>query len=240
MAATNKPEPTLADIMENIISIKATLTDIQTKISNLEKLEHKINEIQENQDKFNFRVVQVEESQEYISKCFEKQQGDIDKILATNTRLEKENIQLNSSINNLRTLFYSEQEKRIQLEQYGRREMSEVSGIPVKENENCIDIIKRLGSLIGLNVNNSIEIAHRIKNGDIIVKFRDRPSRDSLFRAKDKLNGKTTKDLEFNEEKFIYINESLAFDTKILLFNVRQKCKELGFKKSSPTMESLK
>ena len=42
--------------------------------------------------------------------------------------------------------------------------MIEVSGIPVKENENCIDIIKRLGSLIGLNVNNSIEIAHRIKN----------------------------------------------------------------------------
>ena len=90
MAATNKPEPTLADIMENIISMKATLTDVQTKISNLEKLEHKINEIKENQDKFTFRVVQVEESQEYISKCFEKQHGDIDKILATNTRLEKE------------------------------------------------------------------------------------------------------------------------------------------------------
>ena len=174
--------------------------------------------------------MQVEESQEYISKCFEKQQGDIDKILATNTRLEKENIQLNSSINNHCTLFYSEQEKRIQLEQYGRREMIEVSGIPVKKNENCIDIIKRLGSL-GLNVNNSIEIAHRLKNGDIIVKFRDRPSRDSLFRAKDKLKGKTTKDLEFNEEKFIYINESLAFDIKKLLFNFRQKCKELGIKK---------
>ena len=187
MAATNKPEPTLADIMENIISMKATLTDVQTKISNLEKLEHKINEIKENQDKFNFRVVQVEESQEYISKCFEKQHGDIDKILATNTRLEKENIQLNSSINNLHTLFYSEQEKRIQLEQYGRQEMIEVSGIPVIENENPIDIIKRLGSLISLNVNNSIEIAHHIKNGDIIVKFRDRPSRDSLFRAKDRI-----------------------------------------------------
>ena len=109
--------------------------------------------------------------------------------------------------------------------------MIEVSGIPVKENENCTDIIKRLGSLIGLNVHNSIEIAHRIKNGDIIVKFRDRPSRDTLFRAKDKLKGKTTKDLELNEEKFIYINESLAFDTTKLLFNVRQKCKELGIKK---------
>ena len=56
MAATNKPEPTLADIMENTTSMKATLTDVQTKISNLEKLGHKINEIKENQDKFNERI----------------------------------------------------------------------------------------------------------------------------------------------------------------------------------------
>ena len=35
----------------------------------------------------------------------------------------------------------------------------------------------------------------------------------------------------FYEERFIYINKSLAFDTKKLLYNVRQKCKELGIKK---------
>ena len=35
----------------------------------------------------------------------------------------------------------------------------------------------------------------------------------------------------FKEERFIYINESLAFDNKKLLFNVRQKCRELGIKK---------
>ena len=48
MAVANKVEPTLADILENIVSMKETLVDVQTKISNLEKLEHKINEINEN------------------------------------------------------------------------------------------------------------------------------------------------------------------------------------------------
>ena len=156
---------------------------------------------------------------------------DIDKLLSSNKRLEKENVQLNNNLNKLYTLFYSEQEKRIQLEQYGRREMIEVSGIPSKDNENCVNIIKNICNLIDLNIENSIEIAHRIKNGDIIVKFRDRPSRDTLFRCKDKLKGKSTKDLGFKEERFIYINESLAFDNKKLLFNVRQKCRELGIKK---------
>ena len=109
--------------------------------------------------------------------------------------------------------------------------MIEVSGIPSEDSENCVNIIKNICNLIDLNVENSIEIAHRIKNGDIIVKFRDRPSRNTLFRCKDKLKGKSTKDLGFKEERFIYINESLAFDNKKLLFNVRQKCRELGIKK---------
>ena len=52
-----------------------------------------------------------------------------------------------------------------------------------------------------------------------------------MFRCKDKLKGKSTKDLGFKEERFIYINESLAFDNKKLLFNVRQKYRELGIKK---------
>ena len=131
MAVAKKVEPTLADILEDIVSMKETLVDVQTKISNLEKVEHKINEINENQNKFNSRVLQVEKSQEHISQCFNKQQMDIDKLLSSNKRLEKENVQLNNNLNKLYTHFYSEQEKRIQLEQYGRREMIEVSGIPL-------------------------------------------------------------------------------------------------------------
>ena len=41
----------------------------------------------------------------------------------------------------------------------------------------------------------NIEIAHRIKNGSIIVKFSDRPSTDELFTKKVNLKGITTADL---------------------------------------------
>ena len=99
-----------------------------------QKNQNTINEINENQNKFNSRVLQVEKSQEHISQCFDKQQVDIDKLLSSNKRLEKENVQLNNNLNKLYTLFYSEQEKRIQLEQYGRREIIEVSGIPLQLN----------------------------------------------------------------------------------------------------------
>ena len=86
--------------------MKETLVDVQTKISNLEKLE--INEINENQNNFNSRVLQVEKSQEHISQCFDKEQVGIDKLLSSNKRLEKENVQLNNNLINLYTLFYSE------------------------------------------------------------------------------------------------------------------------------------
>ena len=48
------------------------------------------------------------------------------KITKSNKYLEDENVQLNTRIINLEKLVSSEQEKRIQLEQYGRREMFEV------------------------------------------------------------------------------------------------------------------
>ena len=104
MAVANKVEPTLADILENIVNMKEILVDVQTKISNLEKLEYKINEINENQNKFNSRVLQVAKSQKHISQCFDKQQVDIDKLLSSNKRLEKENVQLNNNLNKLYTL----------------------------------------------------------------------------------------------------------------------------------------
>ena len=93
MAVANK-----ANTLENIVSMKETLVDVKTKISNLEKLEHKINEINENQNKFNSRILQVEKSQEHISQCFDKQQVDTDKLLSSNKRLEKENVQLNNNL----------------------------------------------------------------------------------------------------------------------------------------------
>ena len=77
----------------------------------------------------------------------------------------------------------------------------------------------------------NIEIAHRIKNGDILVKFKDRPARDKVYEGKRLLKGYTTQDLGFEEKRYIFINESLSFDTRLLMKETMEKCKELGLKR---------
>ena len=61
------------------------------------------------------------------------------------------------------------------------------------------------------------------------MKFKDRPSRDALFANKYNLKEKSTKDLGFSSENSIFINELLLFDTKKFLFDVRNKCRRMGY-----------
>ena len=68
-----------------------------------------------------------------------------------------------------------------------------------------------------------IEIAHRIKNGSIVVKSSDRPSRDELFAKKVNLKGITNADLGLSgDENSVFINEPLVFEAKKLLYKVKQ------------------
>ena len=90
--------------------------------------------------------------------------------------------------------------------------MLEISCIPMAKDENCTDIVYKLCQITLNNIKKSkIEVSHRTKNGDIIVKFKDRPSRDALFVNKYNLKEKSTKDLGFSSENSIFINESLSF-----------------------------
>ena len=63
------------------------------------------------------------------------------------------------------------------------------------------------------------------------MKFTDRPTCDQLYAKQANLKEKSIKDMGFQNETSIYLNESLLFDTKGLLYEVRKKCKTLGYKK---------
>ena len=100
------------------------------------------------------------------------------------------------------------------MEQYGRREMLVGTGIPHKDAESCIYIIYKICELASTNIKKSkIEIAHRMKNGVIIIKIKDRPGRDLLQSCKLKLREKSIKDFGYRNGAPIYINDSLSFDT---------------------------
>ena len=125
--------------------------------------------------------VPLEESQDFLSKRYEEQDKNIEEIKNTNSRLQKENDILQNKINTLTKDLAEEQLKRNSLEQYSRRKMIEISGIPDEHNEDCIELAHPVCKLAAVDIKKKkIEIAHRIKNGDIIVKFTDQPTQDQL------------------------------------------------------------
>ena len=183
----------------------------------------------------------LEGRQDFLSKCYEEQDKNIEEIKNSNSRLRKENDILWNKVNLLTKGLVEEQLKRNNLEQYGRREMIEISGISHEQNEDCIELAHQVCKLAAVDIKKKkIEIAHRIKNGDIIVKFTDRLTRDQLYVNRVNLKNKSIKDIGFHIETSIYLNESLSFGTKGLLYEVRKKCNTLGYKKIITDNEIIK
>ena len=220
-------EPTLTDIMAKLGCITDVMQKLEGITNSVNKIENRLSKLEEIQTK----VIEVEKSQEYLGNKFEEQRAEFKGIKKENEQLRKENKELMNKVNNIERKMETEKQKRIQLEQYGRRDQIEISGIPQMENEDCKIITKSICQKLKATIEDSkIEIAHRITNGNIIVKFQDRVIRDEIYRQKYKLKDISIKDLGYGNEGKIYINESLAFDTKKLLKEVRSKCKELGYK----------
>ena len=61
------------------------------------------------------------------------------------------------------------------------RKMFEISGIPVAQDENCTDIVYKLCQITSTDTKKLILKSHRTKNGDIIVKFKDRPQGQTWY-----------------------------------------------------------
>ena len=99
--------------------------------------------------------------------------------------------------------------------------MIEVSGIPKSHREDGREIIYKICELPSVDIKKSkIEIPHTFKNGDIIVKFKDKISHELVYNNQSKLKEKSNKDLGFIKESSIFINESLSFDNKKLLYDI--------------------
>ena len=97
------------------------------------------------------------------------------------------------------------------------------------QDENCTNIVYKRCKITSTDITKTkTEVSHRTKNGDI-VKFKDRPSCDALFVNKYNLKEKSTKGLEFSSKNSIFINESLSFDTKKFLFDIRNKCRTFEY-----------
>ena len=131
------------------------------------------------------------------------------------------------------------------MEQYIRRECLEIKGIPVLDDEDTNEIVRKIGDLIDVDISeDDISVSHRLptkKNGasskqtydpTIIVKFVRRDVRDELYKARKTLRDFNTKDLSFerHEPRNIYVNESLTRKNREIFNKCLQKKKELQYK----------
>jgi DNA repair exonuclease SbcCD ATPase subunit len=168
---------------------------------------------------------EIEKSQKFLSKEFDNFKQ---KLQSTNKDLNEVSIKvknLENQTSQLEDHYYNTEVALDELQQYNRRDCIEMSGIPVLPDENPTKLALELGKLIGHNIEEShISTAHRLPNTSktkdrMIVQFVRRATKDKIYRSKNYLAGKTSKDLPSVAQEFgksinsankIYINESLT------------------------------
>ena len=228
----------LTEMTATISSLAENLKEYKAEMAN------RINVIESN-------VTKIDESQKFIAEQYDKSKTTMDNLIKKNTQLDKENKEMNGRIKELEHKFEQEKISRIEQAQYQRRNMLEIYGIPVTENENCVDIIDKLANLAKIEKfnRNMVEVAHRIGTKQlaaIIMMFKDRNDRDNFYAQKAKIrklhvNQILSQDEETikkypeenekrNPDTFIFVNESLTPENKELMRETRNKAKEKSYK----------
>lgn len=171
---------------------------------------------------------------------FEKMEETLGTLQEENKALKEEHVSLKaqvfSSANDLKLV----QKSLNDLEQYTRRDCLEIRGIPLPEEsqeEDTNDIVLQLSHKMGIPLErNDISVSHRIRSSRasvdpaIIVKFVRREMRESLYRARKRLQSITTADFGFSVDKKIFINESLTPKNKELFKDCLKFKKDNSYK----------
>lgn len=164
---------------------------------------------------------------------FEAKLLKIDEYMSKTDHLAIENSNLKKDISMLNY-------KLSEIEQFSRINNVEIQGVPVKQNENIINIIQQIGDYIGVNIEqNKIEFAHRVNTStnvhkNIVVKFTTRHDKDCFLSAS-KTKRLTTRNNSQglnvpNISVSLYINEHLTQTNKILYKEVRTAAKTKNYK----------
>ena len=165
-----QPELTLIDNMAALTRMPSSIEGIEKRMEKLDIVQQKVDNLATRIERMEKKFIEIEKSQDFQAETLDSQCSHVAKKLAENKILKKESAIINRALNCLHEEL--ELEKVKQLEQYGRREMLEVSGIPGAQDDNCTNFVYKLCQITSTDIKKSkIEVSHRTKNGDIIVKF---------------------------------------------------------------------
>ena len=195
---------------------------ILNRITSLErKTDQRIEVIMDSMTKMKEELKQTIESQQFLDQKYEEQKTQISKLEAKVKSLCTDMSDKEITINQLKerlklaeASFLSNKSSINALEQYGRREMINISGIPRTNNEDTDEIVFNITDQLGLDLYlDDIEVSHRTSSKDnapIIVKFNSRRTRDEVWNLRYKLKNIKASDIGFDSNNSIYFNESLT------------------------------
>ena len=227
-------------------------TDINVIKKDLDELKHQNNEeikVMKN------RMNDIEKSQNHISNTYDEQKDKITKLLEDNKKIHKENTLLHNTVKDLKEDLKSAKNQSNQLGQYIRSsKMVEISGIPRKKGEDCIDLINQLAHLahfVDFDIN-QIDLAHRTSSYDsapIIILFIKKRDRMNFYSQKKKLYDITSNSFDSNDDDNdessntdgspIYMNESLTSENQRLLKEARNISKVKNYKYKGYTLNGV-
>ena len=114
---------------------------IKKRMEKLDIVQQKVDNLVTRIESMEKKFIEIEKSQDFQAEKLDTQGSHIAKILTENKNLKKENTLINRTLNNLHEELELQKVKRNQLEQYGMREMLEISGISLAQSENCTNIL---------------------------------------------------------------------------------------------------
>ena len=187
----------------------------------------------------------IEKSQGFISAKYDKVLQGLQLANKKSTELELNDKNQYDRIEKLERALYELECTVDQTQQYIRRDCLEITGIPVLPADNPKKLVKELGSLIGVELDDGcISAAHRLpdtKNvkNRLIVKFVRRDKREEVFKRRKNLVGKKSSNLPsvsaemgksiFREDK-IHVNESLTSYRKRLFGRINKFKQDNNYK----------
>ncbi|XP_066914120.1 uncharacterized protein [Clytia hemisphaerica] len=163
----------------------------------------------------------IQKSQGFLNDKFDNQTKEIKNIQTKLKNISIENKTKEQQLDQLKERLRKHEEKMKQnenkmneLEQYGRRQMLNIFGVPRRNDEDTDEIVLNIASQLGFDLyREDIEVSHRTssrQNAPIIVKFNSRRVRDLLYDARWDLKHFSTKDVGFDVSEQIFFNESLT------------------------------
>lgn len=208
---------------------------LRSKIDDLQPLKDKIDELHKS-------VGEMAASLSFLSDKYDELNLKVERLEEEKRETTEESTRLKQEIFILSRDLATQRDIVDNFEQYSRRDCLEIRGIPVSKPENTDKIIRDLGSMIGVDIqDDDISTSHRLPvrdSGDtnrdpaIIVKFVRRHVRDAFYKAKKNLKDKTSKDLGFlrTQERKIYVSESLTQKNKQLFKRTYKAKMNLGIR----------